>query len=65
MASRVEPDLPPPYYAVIFALALLVVSGLQQLSLGNVFDDEAKSAGSGGAVARRMNMRERSFFKKK
>lgn len=58
-------NLPPPYYAVVFALALLVVSGLQQLSLGNVFDDEAKSAGSTGAVSRRMNMRERSFFKKK
>ncbi len=63
--SRVEPDLPPPYYAVVFALALLVVSGLQQLSLGNVFEEEEKSADASGAVARRMNMRNRSFFKKK
>ena len=63
--TKVGPELPPPYYAVAFALALLVISGVQQLSLGDVFDDEAKSAGSTGAVSRRMNMRNRSFFKKK
>ncbi|EWM27490.1 hypothetical protein Naga_100099g5 [Nannochloropsis gaditana] len=63
--NGVNTELPPPYYAVAFALVLLVVSGIQQLSLGNVFDDEEKSASSSGAVARRMNMRNRSFFKKK
>eukprot|EP00624_Nannochloropsis_granulata_P006173 evm.model.NODE_4484_length_14521_cov_34.797466.3 len=61
--NAVSPDLPPPYYAVAFALVLLVVSGIQQLSLGNVFDEEEKSASSSGAVARRLALRNRSFFK--
>jgi hypothetical protein len=30
-----------------------------------VFEEEEKSADASGAVARRMNMRNRSFFKKK
>lgn len=63
--DKVGPDLPPPYYAVAFALVLLLVSGIQQLSLGNVFDEEEKSVSSSGAVARRRAMRDRSFFKKK
>ena len=63
--TKVDSGLPPPYYAVAFAVFLLIISGVQQLSLGNVFDEEAKSADSSGAVARRMNMRNRSFFKKK
>ena len=63
--NNVNSELPPPYYAVAFALVLLVVSGIQQLSLGNVFDEEEKSASSSGAVARRLALRNRSFFKNK
>jgi len=59
-------ELPPPYFAVAAAIALFIGVGIQQVTLGNVFDDEEKaSQGSTGAVARRMVMRERSFFKKK
>lgn len=58
-------NLPPPYTLVVFAGILFVLAGAQQLSLGNVFDEEAKTGGSSGAVARKMNMRNRSFFKKK
>jgi hypothetical protein len=58
-------NLPPPYVAVLLALVGFGLAGFQQLSLGDVFDEEEKSASSSGAVARRMNMRNRSFFKKK
>jgi hypothetical protein len=57
--------LPPPYYLVVVAAVAFLLAGAQQLSLGNVFDEEAKTGGSSGAVARKMNMRNRSFFKKK
>jgi hypothetical protein len=65
VSTRAGPELPPPYLVVLFAVGLFGLGGAQQLSLGNVFDEEAKSADAASGVARRMNMRERSFFKKK
>lgn len=56
-------NLPDPKYAAGAAIVFLVVSTIQQLSLGDVFDDEAKASVDASA-ARRMSKRNRSFFKR-
>ena len=56
-------NLPDPKYAAGAAIVFLIVSTIQQLSLGDVFDDEAKASVDASA-ARRMSKRNRSFFKR-
>ncbi|CAM9433374.1 unnamed protein product [Chrysoparadoxa australica] len=58
-------DLPPIWLPIAVAVGLLVLTGLQQLSLGDVMEEEARLGEVSGARAARQSARNRSLFKNK
>jgi hypothetical protein len=57
--------LPPMWVPLALGVVLLAGIGAQQLSLGNVMDEEAKLGGLSGARAAKQGARGRSMFNKK
>jgi hypothetical protein len=58
-------DLPPPYFVVIFAIAILGGVGLLTGSLGDVMTEEAQLGMMSGARAKKEKERSRSSYFKK
>eukprot|EP00550_Attheya_septentrionalis_P009782 CAMPEP_0198284780 /NCGR_PEP_ID=MMETSP1449-20131203/4211_1 /TAXON_ID=420275 /ORGANISM="Attheya septentrionalis, Strain CCMP2084" /LENGTH=168 /DNA_ID=CAMNT_0043981995 /DNA_START=138 /DNA_END=644 /DNA_ORIENTATION=+ len=58
-------ELPPPYFAVVFAIAILGGVGLLTGSLGDVMTEEAQLGMMSGARAKKEKERSRSSYFKK
>mmetsp|Transcript_10049 Transcript_10049/g.15120 ORF Transcript_10049/g.15120 Transcript_10049/m.15120 type:complete len:136 (+) Transcript_10049:64-471(+) len=57
--------LPPAWLPICLAIALFIGISIQQLSLGDVMDDEAKLGMMSGARAAKKSARNRNMFKNK
>ncbi|KAG5181179.1 hypothetical protein JKP88DRAFT_279033 [Tribonema minus] len=65
VVTSMRDELPPMWVPLVLGAVVLAGIGAQQLSLGNVMDDEAKLGGLSGARAAKQSARGRSMFKRK